>query len=266
MTSGTTPVRAMSPIDSTGRSRTLLQDIFSDRHAQLLNEITRQRGSNIAVFDCSSLSLTSSGLNALERVFNRSNNLVSIRLNSSEPHERERLKSAIKFARRFQDQLTSLRLSGKFERMWLPQLVSKFPLRSHFTVLEEFYIGRQESLGEIGLHDNVQKQFSSLVLRWVASMVSVPSRRQTRLKSFGLSRIPLQQQDMSTLIKAIDLSTLVELRLMVAGTTQMQLERLADRIIDGSTPLKLLGLSYRADTCALREKLREKAQVNIEHS
>lgn len=133
-------------------------------------------------------------------------------------------------------------------------------------MLEEFYIGRQESLGEIGLHDNVQKQFSSLVLRWVASMVSVPSRRQTRLKSFGLSRIPLQQQDMSTLIKAIDLSTLVELRLMVAGTTQMQLERLADRIIDGSTPLKLLGLSYRADTCALREKLREKAQVNIEHS
>ncbi|KAF9357468.1 hypothetical protein BGX34_009363 [Mortierella sp. NVP85] len=226
-----------------------MPDLFSDRHAELLDQATRERDSSIAVFNCCSASLTSSGLDALERVISRSKYPFSATLRVFDLHDKARVEAAIIFLGRFNSRLKGLYLYGKPETRWVLQIVRAFPTRSDFPVLEEFSIGR-ETPPFTAYIAGVQEEFSNDAHQWIASMVSVPPEPLTRLKSFGLLSIHLLPQDVGALIEAIDLSTLVELRLIETGITQEQLERLIGRITDDSAPaLPLTNLYFGTNLC-----------------
>jgi hypothetical protein len=239
-----------------------ISDIFDDRHAMLLDEATKTWGSSIAYLAFFSTILTPSGLDALERVVHRSKHLTSVRLDLSQLHSETRLRKAIDLVRRFQGRLKGLRLSGELVWAWLGHLARAFPVRSDFPMLEELHIECPTRL-TCGA-DNL-RVLPCTSLQWITCMVSAPLPPLTRLKRFGIFNVPLQQRDMSSLIEAIDLSAMVELRLVGTGITQEQLERLVDRITDDNMPalpLTCLDLGTnpcsQASTRALWEKLRIK--------
>jgi hypothetical protein len=248
-----------------------LPDFCRDRHVILLDQATQApRGSSIAFLDFHSGSLTPSGMDALERVINRSTCTVSVQLAISGLGVNSRRKAALLFLRRFKSRLTSLHLSGENEKKWLPNLIRAFSARDAFPVLEELYITREELPDKGGLED-VDQAFSSLALGWIITMVSVPPQPRSRLKSFGMFGITLLPQDMSALIEVIDLSALEELHLDTS-ITEDQLKVLVDRLTDDRTPslpIRVLEIWSRLSidddtTCALWAKLCEKIpQIDI---
>ncbi|KAF9357465.1 hypothetical protein BGX34_009360 [Mortierella sp. NVP85] len=238
-----------------------LANLFDNRHAKLLDEIT-PRCPSIEFLDCHSASLASPGLDALERILKRSTSPISVRLKLSDLHVDRRQKSAVLFLKYFKSRLKGLHLRGAEEEGWLPKLARTFPNRCDFPVLEDFYVGRQELY-----YYGIQK-LSSLASRWIRTMVSVPPQPLARLKSFGFSGFSLVPKDMSDLISVIDFTALVELRLG-DEVTQEQLELLVDRIVIGDTPslpLRLLQVEcgFEDYERAGRKKIRKKLpQVKI---
>jgi hypothetical protein len=206
-----------------------LANMVDNRHAKLLDEII-PRCPSIIFLDCRSASMTSPGLDALERVLKRSTFPISVRLKLSDLHVDRRQKSAVLFLKYFKGRLKGLHLRGAKEEGWLSKLARNFPDRSDFPVLEDLYIGRQE------LYICDIQKLSSLTSGWIRTMASVPPQPLARLKSFRLSGLSLVPQDMTNLIAVIDFTVLVELRLGDDEVTEEQLELMVDRIILDDTP------------------------------
>jgi hypothetical protein len=223
--------------------RLVIQDAFGDYYAKLLDEATRKRGSCIAYLDCWSSSLTGFGLYAMERVIGRSRYLTSVRMKLSGLHDKSRVKVAIGILRRLKHQVEGLYLLGDEITKWLPRLARAFPVRDDFPLLKELSI-EFETLQRSSYR--VEEEFSCIAREWITSMVSVPPEPFTQLESFSLLNVPLSHQDTSSLIKAIDLSSLEVLVLSNARITQLHFALLVNRIVDEngpSLPLRLLDLS-----------------------
>ncbi|KAK3815376.1 MAG: hypothetical protein J3Q66DRAFT_344521 [Benniella sp.] len=229
----------------------------------MLDQATQERGSSIALLNCRSASLTSSGLDALERVISRSKYPVFATLRITGLHEKTRVEAAINFLGRFKSRLKELDLNGDPETRWLLQLVRAFPLRIDFPVLEKLRVVQTTTLWG----SQVDDEFSNDTRHWLTLMVSVPPQPLTRLKYLELI-ILLLPQDVSAIIEAIDLSAMEELLLAKTLITQEQRERLVDRITDDSMPplplsylnldIRMKSWAYIGSTQALWKKLRAK--------
>ncbi|KAK3815379.1 MAG: hypothetical protein J3Q66DRAFT_441512 [Benniella sp.] len=223
--------------------RLIIQDLFNDHFARLLDDITQERGSRITYLDCWSSSLTGFGLGVMGRVISRSNHVPLVRMRLSGLHEESRLEAAIEFLGRFKNQVEGLYLLGDAITKWLPRLARAFPVKEDFPLLKELSIEFETLQGS---SYRVEDEFSCIAREWITSMLSVPQEPFTQLESFSLLNVPLTHQDTSSLIKAIDLSSLEVLVLSNAGITQLHFTLLVNRIIDEngpSLPLRLLDLS-----------------------
>lgn len=109
---------------------------FRDRHAELLDQATQERGSAIEHLDIIPTLLTETGLNAMDRFIKRSLGFVTVRLSLYNLHDENRLKKAMLLLGRYKGQVKSLRLQGYDRGNWLTRLAETFPARDDFPELE----------------------------------------------------------------------------------------------------------------------------------
>ncbi|KAF9344730.1 hypothetical protein BGX34_005393, partial [Mortierella sp. NVP85] len=226
---------------------------FNDALAKLLDESIQERGSRIVHLDMAPTSLTTPGLDAMNRVIDRSQGLTYLRL-SLDLHTDSDYQRALILLKRHKERLTSLQLTGSYIRSCLSQFSDTQP-RNVFPALEEFSAVCSDEYLYGG--------------RQIKSMVSAPGQQQTSLKvlrvnvRFGYTNL------WEEVIKAIDISALEELHFNYGGFcgfTQVQLTILVDYIVGSgapSLPLRLLNLNgitldKSASTYELFARLREK--------
>ncbi|KAI8350810.1 hypothetical protein B0O80DRAFT_457534 [Mortierella sp. GBAus27b] len=207
---------------------------FGDSHAELLDAITLERGSKIAIVDILSTSLTSSGLDAIDRVIKRAPSLPTIRLFLDKLHEEDQLEKAMILLERYKDRLISLRLNGGSKTKWLARITQALPTRDMFPLLEELTID-----GQTG-----SSVFPANCQNWIVSMVSTPPSPLKQLKAFCLSNTYYYWD---RIVRTMDLSALEVISFK--GCTffgNSDLVLLAERIVDGesqSRPFRRLDLS-----------------------
>jgi hypothetical protein len=113
---------------------------FSDRHAELLDEVTLKQGSRIVQLDVIPTSLSSVGLDAVDRVIKRSQSSLSIRMSFYRLQEASQQEKVLLLLGRYKDRLNSLRLRGPRLTTWLLPIASAFPVRDGFPMLEKLFV------------------------------------------------------------------------------------------------------------------------------
>jgi len=204
---------------------------FSDHHAKLLDESTEELSSGLEHLDITPTSLTAAGLDAMDRVINRSEDLTYIRLSLKDLRQEQQLEKALLVLVRYRDRVTSVYMSNWCEESCLTKIKRVLPDRSHFFRLTEFSVDCTN--WDHGLND--------IARQWIISMISA---HHIPLKVLGV-KVDFQPQDWEAVIKAVDLSKLEKLHLDDSSFSQEQLELLVDRIADSNIsplPLKLLDL------------------------
>ncbi|KAF9344353.1 hypothetical protein BGX34_005765 [Mortierella sp. NVP85] len=224
---------------------------FSDILAKLLDESVQEKGSRIAHLDMTPTSLTGPGLDAMNRVIDRSQGLTYLRLSLENLDKGQQQQNAVVLLRLHKDRLTSLRLvdSG------LMSIANHFS-RDSFPLLEEFFV--------------MTSTYLDGACEWIRSMVSVPPRQQASLRSVGMGIYFWYKPYWEDVIKAIDLSALEELHFNSSGSSEgfreAQLKILVDHIAGSDIPspsIRLLNLTEArlSSSTSMRElfaRLREK--------
>jgi len=211
----------------------VVPESFGDHPAMLLDECTEKYFSSIARLDITPTSLTTTGLDAMNRIIKRSK-LTYLRLFLKDLRQGQQLEKAMLLLERYKDPVTSVHVSLWCEESCLSRIKRVLPDRSSFPRLEEFSVDCIN--WNHGLRD--------IARQWIISMISGRTPSGTSLKVVGM-KIHFQPQDWEAVIEAIDFSTLQELHFDNCNFSQVQLKLLADRIADSKAmllPLKLLNL------------------------
>jgi hypothetical protein len=211
----------------------VVPESFSDHHAKLLDESTGQILSRIARLEITPTTLTTTGLDAMNRIINRSQALTHLRLALKDLRQEQQLEKALDLLRLHKGRVSSVHLSDWCEQGCLAKIKRVLPSRTRFPRLEEFSV--ECTNWDSGPRD--------IARQWMVSMILTQTQHHASLKVLGV-KIDLSPQDWVVVIKAIDLSTLEELRFDDCNFSQEQLKLLADRIADSRSllPLKLLDL------------------------
>ncbi|KAF9349863.1 hypothetical protein BGX34_001556 [Mortierella sp. NVP85] len=239
---------------------------FSDPPAMLLDECTGRLTSSIVHLDITPTSLTTAGLDAMNRVINRSKGLTYLRLTLKNMRKGQQLEKALLLLERYRDRVTSVHMSDWYEDSCLAKIKRVLPDRSRFPRLEEFSVDCI----------NWDRGPRGTARQWIISMISAQTQPPTPpLKVLGV-KIHLWPQDWEAVINAIDFSKLQELHFDNCNFSEVQLKLLADRITGSKTlllPLKLLNLKgskvekvdNAVDTRAMIVRIRQRApQIIIE--
>jgi hypothetical protein len=251
---------------------------FNDHLAGLLDVATRTHGSKLTRLHLSQFSITSAGMDSMERIINRSQYLVCLSPTLHGLHSEPHREKAMTMLERFGAQLKELWLTGETIELWVPHFAKAFPTRSCFPMLECLVVNCSS-----------KREFPCKFVPWLVAMVSAQPHLedpgtgayqettttpmlQTRLKIFGLNFITLPPQEWETLIKAIDFTELLHLSFRDTNFSREQLVHLIDSIAGTgakSVPLNKLDLTgadllANADKRALRERIHKVApQVTI---
>ncbi|KAK3815357.1 MAG: hypothetical protein J3Q66DRAFT_441490 [Benniella sp.] len=212
----------------------VVPESFSDHHAKLLDESTGQTLSRIARLEITPTTLTTTGLDAMNRIINRSQSLTHLRLALKDLRQEQQLEKALDLLRLYKGRVSSVHLSDWCEQGCLAKLKRVLPSRTRFPRLEEFSVECT----------NWDRGPRDIARQWMVSMISTQTQHHASLKVLGV-KIDLCPQDWVVVIKAIDLSTLEELRFDDCNFSQEQLKLLADRIADSRLPLPLNLLDLR---------------------
>ena len=145
----------------------IVPESFSDTLAKLMDESTQEKGSRIAHLDMTPTSLTTPGLDAMNRVIDRSQGLTYLRLSLENLGKDQQEQKALDLLRRHKDRLTSLRLVDSD----LSSIADNFS-RDSFPLLEEFFV--------------MTNYYLDASPEWIRSMVSVPPRQRTSLRAVGM--------------------------------------------------------------------------------
>ncbi|KAF9363437.1 hypothetical protein BGX34_004147 [Mortierella sp. NVP85] len=125
---------------------------FSDRHAELLDQVTQERGSIIECANITPDSLTKTGLDALHRAIERSKNLRSVRLCLSMLPRDGWVMKALLLLERYKGQLMHICLNGDdVVEQWITHIEPVFPTKDEFPILETLYAAnaRNAPLGSV---------------------------------------------------------------------------------------------------------------------
>ncbi|KAG0207206.1 hypothetical protein BGX31_002615, partial [Mortierella sp. GBA43] len=249
---------------------------FPDYLAAFLDNSTRIHGSQLTHLVLSPLSLTTTGLDAMDRVMKRSQSLGFIALNLTWLEKEPQQQKVVPLLRRHGRRLNMIRLDGGSIESWLPQVAENFPTRSDLPVLDKLTVRCYS-----------RQQLSAACTQWLVAMVSTPppmpgllsedshagspqqgtesSTVTTSLLKLRLSTTTFTRQDWATLIKAIDFSVMVDLKIQKTNFSQEQLDLLLECIahVDAeSLPLEKLDLTdtdvlaNAADEAALRARIQ----------
>ncbi|KAI8358169.1 hypothetical protein B0O80DRAFT_275402 [Mortierella sp. GBAus27b] len=252
---------------------------FNDHLASLMDDSTQIHGSRLTHLFLLPYRLTSVGMDSMDRVVKRSRSLTYFKASFVGLQGETESEKVAPFLERFKARLNTLEFTGDNVERWLPEILKNFPPRSSLPILDYLILGTYK-----------KHAFPHECIPWLVSMVSDPLQPSgpsmigedctgtpqhtatpymvpTRLKRFFLSKFTLTLEDWATLIKAIDLSVMLELRFCGANFSQGQLDLLLDRITstgEQSVSLKDLdlgntGLVGDADKNALRERVHKVA-------
>ncbi|KAG0225583.1 hypothetical protein B0O80DRAFT_424233 [Mortierella sp. GBAus27b] len=247
-----------------------------DHLAVHLDNSTQIHGSHLAHLVFSPYSLTTAGLDAMDRVIKRSQSLVFTALDLDWLHEGSQQKKIVPLLRRHGASLNLIRLAGNLSMIklagnpmdrWLPQVADNFPTRRSFPALEKLVV-----------HFHSRQQFPQECVQWLVDMVSISPQallwtgasRQAEsltatspLAKLQLSRTNFSKREWERIIKAIDLSVLVELKIQKTNFSQEQLDLLLERITQVDTkplPLEKLDLTD-TDLLAVASKSSLRARI-----
>ncbi|KAF8980068.1 hypothetical protein BGZ46_004656 [Entomortierella lignicola] len=249
---------------------------FNDDLAQLLDTSTQFKGSKFTKLLLDTNSLSSAGLDRMDRVISLSYALEHLDLRLDELDEASRLRKLVWLVGRHGSRLNSLTLHSKSPDFWIQQFAEAIPTRSNLPVLEDFHLlcfdsGPKDIIAKI----SEKTVTSKTCIEWIAAMVSSqphviwsstrpstpdifvtnqslistiePPKAWTSLRSISLNGIHLQSGDWLTVIEAIDFSALESLSFIGSNFDLEQLEILVDCILDddeSQVPLSLLQLNF----------------------
>ncbi|KAG0225575.1 hypothetical protein BGX31_007593, partial [Mortierella sp. GBA43] len=250
--------------------------MFSDHLAALLDKATQIHGSKLTRLIFTQYSLTTTGMDAIDRIIKRSQRLEYLRLNLFGLGCETQLEKAVLSLERYGVRLNGLHLAGHAVESWLPRTSQTFPIRSCFPMMDALFVAC------------IKQEFPRESIPWLVAMVSTPpqlsgsglgedscsgtfqqttatmsSKIATRLKTLQLHRFTFRPQDWEALIKALDFSALLTLTLKDTSLSQEQLGLLLDQIALTDTalvPLEKLDLTgtnllVDVDRAALRAKI-----------
>ncbi|KAF8930580.1 hypothetical protein EDD21DRAFT_222845 [Dissophora ornata] len=217
---------------------------FNDEHAKFLDDATEKSGSRLVSLVVDPTSLTRSGLESVDRIVERSQNLEKLELkqdlNTSDQRENvEYLLSRL--GKRLTD--LSLRASYSSER-WCPMLKKLCPTRQALPNLTAFRMSCVCDIPRSGVE-------------WILAMSTPPPLQVSSplsplwrsLSKIQLQHIRLRREDWRALIEEIDITALEELDVSNSNFSLEEFKALANCIPDGivsvvEVPLKVLNLQY----------------------
>jgi hypothetical protein len=241
--------------------------------AALAGTISR-KGSRLARFDLDPSSLTTPGLQALERILKRIQRTVDFRLALSNLEKRGQVEKGHLLLTRHGQMLRALELHGNSPEQWLPRISASIPTRDS--------LQRLTSLQLKFLSNSDVPQGS---IPWIMAMMALPSKDSqssqtlahdfgaqatgtetmtawTGLRKIGFCNIKLQPQAWKSVIEAIDFTELRHLDLRQSNVSREQLKLLIDRLPD-KAPLETIDLDQRIIgtllTRPMMTQLRKKA-------
>jgi len=252
---------------------------FTDHLAAILDDVTQIHDSSLTHLVLYPLSLTTDGLDAMDRIIKRSQNLAYFWLYFDNLENEAYQESAQASLARYGAKLSKLWLHGGSIGSWLPRLARAFPTRRSFPTLSVINIGNN-------LAKHNKQEVPHDCIQWLAAMVSPQPRpsgtpmakgsctgspqqaakttEPTQMRVFCLSGVILLPQDWETLIKAIDFTTLKSLHLDKTNFSLGQLDLLLDCITRTVKPVSLTTLSLEntyllvdADKDALRARIQK---------
>jgi len=253
---------------------------FSDHLASLLDNATEKRGSRLTHLILSPPSLTTLGMDAMDRVIKRSQSLEFLWIWTVGLDEASRPEKALVLFGRYGEKLDRLTLSSHSMGLWLLPFTRALPTTNSLPRLKAIRV-------ECAVKSQVPLEF----VQWLVAAVPVLPSGSTsseafitgashktstilgRLQTFMLYNVTFQPQDWETLIKATDLSVLEELHLEKTNFSLGQLDLLLDCVAAAdakSVSLKVLGLLdtellANADRPALKARiLKAVPQLSIQ--
>ncbi|KAG0232824.1 hypothetical protein BGX31_005003, partial [Mortierella sp. GBA43] len=248
---------------------------LKDHLVALLDSTTQIHGSRLTHLVFSPRPLTASGLDSMDRVIKRSQSLIFTAIQFSDLQDKPHQERMISLLGRYGSRLNAIRMAGNSIEHWLLQVADKFPTRDSFPALEKLTV-----------YCYSRQQVPQGCVQWLVAMISAPPRAlgsmrkdscagasqqktgslavTSPLLKLRLSATTFTQQEWATLIKAIDFSVMVELKMQKTNFSQEQLDLLLERIahVDAeSLPLEKLDLTFadivlNADKPALRARIQ----------
>ncbi|KAF9353439.1 hypothetical protein BGX34_011564 [Mortierella sp. NVP85] len=206
---------------------------FSDTLAKLLEESIQENGSGITHLDMTPTSLTTPGLDAMNRVIDRSRELTYLRLSLENNDQHQQRQKAHDLLERHKVRLTSLHLTDYYYIDEFHSLFSKTLRRDAFPALEEFFVESTNSVFDTS--------------QTIKSMVSAPWQQRTSLKVLGMKFRLQNERQWEEVIKAIDLSALEELHFYCPKSyddNHRRFKTFVDRISASDSALLPLRLLY----------------------
>ncbi|KAG0232829.1 hypothetical protein BGX31_005008 [Mortierella sp. GBA43] len=235
---------------------------FSDQHAIALDNTTLIHGSRLRHIILCHYSLSSTGLDAMDRIIRRSRNLDNLCLHLGWLDSQ--VAKAARLLGRYGARARRVILMGDRIEVWLPSLTKPSSTRHSFPMLEELVLGCSQPT-----------TFPRQYAQWLASMVAaqppLPSTEDsceganlqteepstptplTRLTRFQLSGFNLAALDWEILIKAIDFGRLEWLNVSRTNFAQVQMDLLLEHIAETDAlllPLEGLDLTSTSLTGA----------------
>ncbi|KAF9349048.1 hypothetical protein BGX34_002092, partial [Mortierella sp. NVP85] len=259
-------------------SRLAASSHFSDHLATLLDDSTEERGSRLSQLKLSPFSLSTFGLDALDRVIKRSQSLTFLWLSCVSLERESQSEKALLLLGRYGERLKRLTLNGISMEKWLVPFARLLPTANSFPKLDHIYLTCSE-------RHQVPLEF----IQWLVAVVQdrsptalsskddssagknpqmrKPFTMLARMYGFILSNVTLRPRDWEILIKAIDLSGLGDLHVRGTNFSSEQLDLLLDCIAAAdanSVLLKTLHLGgsellVGADRPALRTRIQKVA-------
>ncbi|KAG0220688.1 hypothetical protein BGX31_010698 [Mortierella sp. GBA43] len=253
--------------------------MLNDHLATVLENSTQIQGSKLTHLTLSQHSLTNIGMDSMNRVIKRSRDLAFFGAWLVGLHKESQPEKVAPFLERYGARLNKLTLRGNAVERWLPTILKSFPPRSGLPTLDY-----------LDIRCHTKHAFPRKCIAWLVSIISVPLQPpepstigdtstgtpqssgkpcapQNQLKKFRLCNITLVPEDWEALIKAVDLSVMLELLFGETNFSQVQLDLLLDRIAGAgkqSTSLKCLDirktdLVINANKDALRNRIQKVA-------
>ncbi|KAG0222624.1 hypothetical protein BGX31_008983 [Mortierella sp. GBA43] len=169
-------------------STLIVSSMFDDSLASVLDKVTEERGSNIKALTLDTTTLTTVGVECMERVIDRSQE-PKLMMCFSNLHEEHQLEKFERLIRRYGKILLGLTLYGESAHVWIPKVMTLCPTRTDFPVLSALALvvfGEAFSFRSFQRNAGMVSESHQVSLdcaQWIASMVSGSSQHPSALFS-----------------------------------------------------------------------------------
>ncbi|KAI7822403.1 hypothetical protein BC939DRAFT_454023, partial [Gamsiella multidivaricata] len=237
---------------------------FDDRLATLLDRSTEELGSRLKSLVLLPRNLSSEGLDSVDSVIERSQNLEILQILHHGMKSEEQQQKAERLIRRHGHRLDTLLLSGFAADVWMTRLSAAFPTRRDLPVLTSFRVfcfGKQKlphhcaqwiaamasgpSQGVLSVPSPLDPSPQDAFISISQQVAEEVSEAWTPLKELILVCLTIQSEDWKTILEGLDFSALEVLHVTNSNFSLSELKVLVRRISESpeiEVPLRSLRL------------------------